>query len=121
MSKKHIPDPIDEMVGLNIRLRRCHLGISQQALADEIGTTFQQIQKYEKGINRVAASRLYRLRAVLDVPYEYFFLEQGVRLTGEFRRFRFERAFLRWTLAYGRLTPALRREVFAFIENAVKV
>ena len=67
------PNPIDKHVGSRIRLRRQLLKISQERLGDELGVTFQQVQKYERGANRVGASRLYRLSQVLDVPVQFFF------------------------------------------------
>ncbi len=65
--------PIDVHVGSRIRLRRTLLGLSQERLGDALGLTFQQIQKYERGINRVGASRLFDLARVLDVPISFFF------------------------------------------------
>jgi transcriptional regulator with XRE-family HTH domain len=64
---------VDAHVGRRIRLRRTLLGLSQERLADALGLTFQQVQKYEKGVNRVGASRLFDLARVLDVPIGYFF------------------------------------------------
>lgn len=60
MAAKYDPDPIDIHVGAKIRVRRKQLGISQSALAETLGVTFQQVQKYEKGSNRVSASMLYK-------------------------------------------------------------
>lgn len=71
-SKKK-PNPIDVHVGGRIRLRRNLLGMSQERLGEQLGITFQQIQKYEKGTNRVGASRLQSISAVLEVPVSYFF------------------------------------------------
>ncbi len=68
-----IPSPVDVHVGARVRIRRTLLGLSQTSLADAIGLTFQQVQKYERGTNRVGSSRLYDLARVLDVPIEYFF------------------------------------------------
>lgn len=65
--------PIDVHVGARIRLRRTLLGLSQERLGELIGLTFQQVQKYERGSNRVGASRLYDLSRVLDVPMSFFF------------------------------------------------
>jgi transcriptional regulator with XRE-family HTH domain len=75
-----LPNPIDVHVGARIRSRRTILGISQTALGERIGLTFQQIQKYEKGSNRVSSSRLFDLARVLDVPLSYFFdeMDRGV-------------------------------------------
>lgn len=67
------PNPIDGHVGGRVRLRRMLLGISQEKLGEQLGLTFQQIQKYEKGVNRVSASRLFDLAQVLRVPVQYFF------------------------------------------------
>ncbi len=68
-----IPSPVDVHVGGRLRIRRTLLGLSQTSLADAIGLTFQQVQKYERGTNRMGSSRLYDLARVLDVPIEYFF------------------------------------------------
>ena len=68
-----IPNPIDIHVGNRIRMRRIMLGMSQSKLGDLIGLTFQQVQKYERGTNRVGASRIWDLSTVLDVPITYFF------------------------------------------------
>jgi transcriptional regulator with XRE-family HTH domain len=67
------PSPIDVHVGSRIRLRRTLMGMSQERLGDSLGLTFQQVQKYERGVNRVGASRLYDLSRVLDVPISFFF------------------------------------------------
>lgn len=67
------PSPVDVYVGSRIRLRRTLLGMSQERLGTALGLTFQQVQKYERGANRVGASRLYDLARVLDVPIAFFF------------------------------------------------
>jgi transcriptional regulator with XRE-family HTH domain len=67
------PNPTDKHVGARIRMRRLMLGMSQTGLAQGLGLTFQQIQKYEKGINRVGASRLQQIAHILKVPVEFFF------------------------------------------------
>jgi transcriptional regulator with XRE-family HTH domain len=67
------PQPIDRHVGARIRHKRMMLGISQEALGDALGVTFQQVQKYEKGMNRVGASRLQAIANFLEVPVSYFF------------------------------------------------
>jgi len=71
--KESRPSPIDVHVGSRIRLRRTLLGMSQERLGDSLGLTFQQVQKYERGVNRVGASRLFDLSRVLDVPISFFF------------------------------------------------
>ncbi len=68
-----IPNPVDVHVGARLRQRRTLLGMSQTMLGEAIGLTFQQVQKYESGANRISASRLFGLSRVLDVPIEYFF------------------------------------------------
>jgi transcriptional regulator with XRE-family HTH domain len=67
------PNPVDIHVGSRVRLRRTLLGMSQEKLAKAIGLTFQQVQKYERGANRIGASRLHELSQVLDVPVSFFF------------------------------------------------
>ena len=71
--KESRPSPIDVHVGARIRLRRTLLGMSQERLGEALGLTFQQVQKYERGLNRVGASRLFDLSRVLDVPISFFF------------------------------------------------
>ena len=67
------PDSVDIHVGSRVRLRRMLVGFSQEKLGDSMGLTFQQIQKYEKGVNRIGASRLFKLAQVLNVPVGFFF------------------------------------------------
>ncbi len=67
------PNPIDRHVGARVRMRRLMVGLSQSKLADSLDVTFQQIQKYEKGANRIGASRLQQIARVLDVPPSFFF------------------------------------------------
>ena len=73
MASQGFPNPIDVHVGARIRQRRTLLGMSQEKLGEAIGLTFQQVQKYERGANRVGSSRLFDLARVLDVPVSYFF------------------------------------------------
>ncbi len=72
------PSPIDVHVGARVRLRRTLLGMSQEKLGEAIGLTFQQVQKYERGMNRISASKLWKLSNVLDVPVSYFFDDLSV-------------------------------------------
>src|SRR5215470_7479707 len=72
-----MPHPIDVMVGKRIRLRRVQLGLSQTELGQKLGVTFQQIQKYENGANRVSCSRLYETANALDVPISFFFMDSA--------------------------------------------
>ena len=71
--KAHGPDPVDLHVGGRIKQRRLLLGWAQTRLARALGITFQQVQKYEQGLNRVSASRLWRIAEALDVPVSFFF------------------------------------------------
>jgi len=68
-----VPDPIDVQVGARVRTRRLLIGMNQETLANALGLTFQQVQKYEGGANRVSASRLSQIAEILDVPIAYFF------------------------------------------------
>jgi transcriptional regulator with XRE-family HTH domain len=67
------PNPVDKYVGSRIRMRRIMLGMSQEKLGESLGLTFQQIQKYEKGTNRVGASRLQQISEILQVPVSFLF------------------------------------------------
>jgi transcriptional regulator with XRE-family HTH domain len=69
------PNPVDQHVGSRVRLRRMLLGMSQERLGESMGLTFQQVQKYEKGVNRIGASRLFQISKILDVPVQFFFEE----------------------------------------------
>lgn len=73
MSNKKSPNPVDKHVGARVRMRRMMISMSQEKLGDQVGITFQQIQKYEKGTNRIGASRLQQIATVLGVPVAFFF------------------------------------------------
>lgn len=77
------PDPIDVHVGQRIRLRRNLVGMTQEQLATAVGVTFQQVQKYERGFNRVSASRLYDIGHVLSVPISFFFQDVSSKVAEE--------------------------------------
>lgn len=131
------PSPIDVHVGSRIRLRRTLLGMSQERLGEALGLTFQQVQKYERGVNRVGASRLFDLSRVLDVPISFFFDDMPDSVANTFgaqssRRssglaesgdgFGDDTLNRRETLelvrAYYRITdPALRKRVFDLIKS----
>lgn len=139
--------PIDAHVGARIRLRRTLMGMSQERLGEALGLTFQQVQKYERGVNRVGASRLFDLSRVLDVPISFFFDDMPEPLTatyggqssplGSRRSFGFadsqdslgsagsdeamsRRETLELVRAYYRITdPAVRRRVFELIKSLV--
>jgi transcriptional regulator with XRE-family HTH domain len=131
------PSPIDVHVGTRIRLRRTLLGMSQERLGESLGLTFQQVQKYERGVNRVGASRLFDLSRVLDVPISFFFDDMPDSLAANFggvpnRRsgghaeaqdpFGDDTLSRRETLelvrAYYRITdPSIRKRVFDLIKS----
>ena len=77
------PNPIDVHVGNRLRLRRTLLGMSQQKVGEALGLTFQQVQKYERGTNRIGASRLWDLAGVLDCPVSFFFDEMDEKAAGQ--------------------------------------
>jgi transcriptional regulator with XRE-family HTH domain len=83
MASKKQPNPIDVHVGSRVRLRRMMLSMSQEKLGESLGITFQQIQKYEKGTNRIGASRLQHIARVLSVPVSYFFEDAPGQLEGD--------------------------------------
>ena len=134
------PSPIDVHVGSRIRLRRTLLGLSQERLGDALGLTFQQVQKYERGVNRVGASRLFDLSRVLDVPISFFFDDLPETLSATYsgssqprRMSGFgesqegfgddamnRRETLELVRAYYRITdPAVRKRVFDLIKSLV--
>jgi transcriptional regulator with XRE-family HTH domain len=131
--KEARPSPIDVHVGARIRLRRTLLGMSQERLGEALGLTFQQVQKYERGVNRVGASRLFDLSRVLDVPISFFFDDMPDTLTGTGARrnagysdaqdpFGDDTMSRRETLelvrAYYRIAdPALRKKVYELIKS----
>jgi transcriptional regulator with XRE-family HTH domain len=134
---EHRPSPIDVHVGSRVRLRRTLLGMSQEKLGEALGLTFQQVQKYERGVNRIGASRLFDLARVLDVPIGFFFDDMpdsmGGTASGGFRSrlagfsetqegFEDDTLHKRETLelvrAYYRINePAVRKRVFDLIKS----
>ncbi len=131
--------PIDVHVGGRIRLRRTLMGMSQERLGEALGLTFQQVQKYERGVNRVGASRLFDLSRVLDVPISFFFDDmpeplagmhgtyQTTRVTGGFSENQDgfgtdeilnRRETLELVRAYYRINePSVRKRVFDLIKS----
>ena len=85
IDKESRPNPIDVHVGTRIRLRRTLMGMSQERLGEALGLTFQQVQKYEKGTNRVSASRLQEMSYILQVPVPFFF-EGAPQIAGHVRK-----------------------------------
>jgi transcriptional regulator with XRE-family HTH domain len=118
MSTK-MPDPLDVMVGAKIRIFRIHRRISQTDLAEQIGVTFQQVQKYEKGMNRVGASRLSRIATVLGISVGELFESPGDKLADSASPFRLlaEPGALRLLKSYARTSdPCVRRAVIELAE-----
>jgi transcriptional regulator with XRE-family HTH domain len=131
--REHRPSPIDVHVGARVRLRRTLLGMSQEKLGEALGLTFQQVQKYERGVNRIGASRLFDLSRVLDVPIGFFFDDMPPEMSGD-KRARFNgfqetpesfeddtlhrRETLELVRAYYRITdPSVRKRVFDLIKS----
>ena len=137
--KESRPSPIDTHVGGRIRLRRTLLGMSQERLGEALGLTFQQVQKYERGANRVGATTLFDLSRVLDVPISFFFDDMPEALAGIHGNGHMTRAAggfaerqdafgtdealnrretLELVRAYYRITePAVRKRVFDLIKS----
>jgi transcriptional regulator with XRE-family HTH domain len=114
-----MPDPLDVMVGAKIRIFRAHRRISQTQLAEQIGVTFQQVQKYEKGMNRVGAGRLSRIAAVLGVSVSEMFEPSGYNPADSTSPFRLlaEPGALRVLKAYVRVDPRVRRAIADLVEG----
>jgi transcriptional regulator with XRE-family HTH domain len=123
---------IDSHVGGRIRLRRTLLGLTQEKLGETLGLTFQQVQKYERGANRVSASRLFDLARILEVPVSYFFDDLPSQAGGMMNRFGFaesgdrygadetlaSRETLELVRAYYRITdPSVRKRVFELVKS----
>ena len=82
MPKKQT-NPIDVQVGSRVRIRRMLVGMSQEKLGDLLGLTFQQVQKYEKGVNRIGAGRLFEVSRILGVPIDFFYEGMGGQIAGQ--------------------------------------
>ncbi|MBL4691180.1 MAG: helix-turn-helix transcriptional regulator [Rhodospirillales bacterium] len=114
-----VPNPVDIHVGSRVRLRRTLLGLSQEKLGDAVGLTFQQIQKYERGANRIGASRLFQLSNILDVPIMFFFDEMPTGLkTAEAQVIRGLQEQEQKTLE---LDPLARRETLELVRAYYKI
>ncbi len=113
------PSPIDVHVGARVRQRRVLLGMTQTVLANALGLTFQQVQKYERGTNRIAASRLLDLSRVFDVPIHYFFEdmppEVAARSPATKGRGRAKK------LPSNELDPMVKRETLEFVRAYYKI
>jgi transcriptional regulator with XRE-family HTH domain len=113
------PDPLDATVGAKIRVLRVNRGLSQSDLADQIGVTFQQVQKYEKGANRVGASRLSQIASVLGVSVGELFDQSRQRPGDADSPFKLltEPGAVRVLKAYVRTDPRVRRAIVNLIEG----
>jgi len=123
MSKKS-PDPRDIEVGQRVRTFRVHKGLSQEKLGDALGLTFQQVQKYEKGTNRISAGRLQRIAETLDVPVTDLFAPQKRAGTGPSEVFELLQtaASLRLLRAYIRIRdPQVRQAVTVLVERIADI
>jgi len=112
------PHPVDRHVGALIRAKRRTLGISQSDLASALGVTFQQIQKYERGTNRVSSSKLYEIAQKLDTPLASFFEgldapEGGESISGGLIAFMSESGSQDLVTAFKAMNPALRKQLVA--------
>ena len=115
-------NPVDIYVGGRIKLRRTILELSQEKLADELGVTFQQVQKYEKGTNRVSCSRLYEISKILDVPVTFFFNASGeagveVAVAEQFDVPELKDGFRLMTAFRQIQSTAVRKNVIALVET----
>lgn len=124
---------MDTQIGSRVRLRRMLLGMSQEKLGEHLGLTFQQVQKYEKGINRIGASRLYELAQVLGVPVQFFYddapaqAQAGLALVSGFAEtpsetyavdFLGSREGLELNKAFARITdPRVRRSIVELVRS----
>jgi transcriptional regulator with XRE-family HTH domain len=114
------PNPIDVHVGARVRLRRTLLGMSQEKLGHAIGLTFQQVQKYERGANRVGASRLYHLSRVLDVPVSFFFEEMDPALAGAYVGAEAGKGMSESATAY-QTEPIMKRETLELVRAYLRI
>lgn len=117
MQRKKLPNPIDAHVGSRVRLRRAMLNVSQEKLGEHLGITFQQIQKYEKGTNRISASALYRIADVLSVPVSFFFAEMPGDNTTPAPTNTFERLDFDIAIAARGLNQEAKRSVLSIINT----
>ncbi len=123
------PDPVDVHVGHRVRGRRTLLGMNQSAIAEALGLTFQQVQKYERGANRISAGKLWNLTQVLDVPVSFFFddmpADQADRTSsdnGHDRDPLLKRETLEFVRAYYRITdPNARKRVYELVKALAKM
>lgn len=115
------PHPTDVHVGMQLRVRRTMLGLSQEELAGSIGLSFQQMQKNEKGKDRIGAGRLYELSQILDVPVGYFFEGLDDAQSNGNEALDTKRESLELIRAYYRIkSPKIRNELFELVVTAAE-
>ena len=115
------PNPVDVHVGSRVRMRRIILGMSQQRLAKELSVTFQQIQKYERGLNRIGASRLWDLAQVLGVSVDFFYEDLGVDVSNQSPRKLNHPSQLSQDTAIFDMDVLLRKDVLDLIHYYAKI
>ena len=115
-NKPRSPHPTDTHVGRRIRIRRTLAGFSQTKLADELDLTFQQLQKYESGANRVSASRLWAISQILDVPIAFFFSGLGDEAADEIE-ISTKRETLELVRNFHSCPPAVRKNLSGLVRN----
>jgi transcriptional regulator with XRE-family HTH domain len=116
--QKKSPNEIDKHIGSRVRARRIMLGMSQEKLADALGLTFQQVQKYEKGVNRVGAARLQQIATALDVPVTFFYDGDGKAREVESLLFLDSAFSLRLLRAYSKIKDqTVQRQLVSLMES----
>lgn len=115
------PNPVDVHVGQRIRQRRTLLGMSQERLGEALNLTFQQVQKYERGANRVGSSRLFQLARVLDVPISYFFEEMPSDRAAAARAFASGRGVSESAEPYESADPLAKRETLELVRAYYRI
>jgi len=112
-----MPHPVDVHVGERVRARRLLAGLSQEAFAKKLNITFQQVQKYEKGTNRISASRLYKIATILSVPIDYFFEDIGETTLPEAMR----REGLELVRAFNKVEePRTRKQILSLLGSLAR-
>jgi len=112
-----MPHPVDVHVGERVRARRLLAGLSQDAFARKLNITFQQVQKYEKGTNRISASRLYKIATILSVPIDYFFEDLGESVLPEAMR----REGLELVRAFNKVEePRTRKQILSLLSSLAR-
>ena len=115
------PNPIDLYVGSRVRMRRSLLGMSQERLASELGVTFQQVQKYERGTNRIGASRLWDLAQVLGVSVDFFYQDIDAQTVNQSPRKIYANPLLSEDICEFDMDTLLRRDVASLLRAYTKI